>query len=155
APEQQETPSMTQNLECKMSVTPSARVNQPVELRFELTNRTSAPLYVLKWHSPLEGIRGRDFEVTREGTEVDYLGVMVKRASPQADQYVTIAPGASVEGRVDLTQGYSMTQPGRYRIAFSGSLMDVADKQSEVPRTFDTMQALPVNCPVLETTITP
>jgi peptidyl-Lys metalloendopeptidase len=155
APEHQEkTPAMAETLECKMSVTPSAPSGKPVELRFALTNRTAAPLYVLKWHSPLEGIRSRDLDVTRDGVEVDYLGIMAKRSDPPADQYVTIAPGDSVEGRIDLTQGYAMTQPGRYRIEYSRSLMDVADKQSDVPRTFDNMKSLQVKCPVVETTIT-
>ena len=30
---------------------------------------------------------------------------------------------------------YDFTQPGRYRIAFRGPLMDVATQQAEVPHT--------------------
>jgi len=145
---------MAATLECTLSVAPSVPVGQPVELRFQLTNRTAGPLYVLSWRTPLERLGGRDFDITRDGVEIDYQGPMKKRASPQADQYVTIAPGASVEGRLDLAMAYAMTQPGRYRIVFPGPLMDVADKQSDVPRSFDDMKSLPVTCPAIETTLT-
>ncbi len=145
---------MAATLDCVMSVPASVRAGGPVELRFQLTNRTAQPLYVLKWRTPLEGLMGKDFQVTRDGTEVDFLGRMVKRGNPPADAYVTIAPGASVDAKVDLSQAYEMKQPGRYRIAFNGELMDVVEKQAEVPRSLEQLQSRPVSCPAVETTLT-
>jgi peptidyl-Lys metalloendopeptidase len=145
---------MAPTLECALSVPSSVRAGQPVELRFQLTNRTAQPLYVLNWRTPLEGLWGNDFQVTRDGTEVPYQGPMKKRGNPSAQNYVTIAPGASVDGKVDLSQAYEMKQPGRYRIAFQGMLLDVAEKQADVPRSLDAFQAREVKCPVVETTIT-
>lgn len=145
---------MAASLDCVLSVPASVRAGEPVELRFQLTNRTAQPLYVLKWRTPLEGQMGTDFQVTRDGTEVSYQGRMVKRANPGADSYVTLAPGASVDARIDLSQAYEMKQPGRYRIAFHGELMDVVEKQAEVPRTMDQFQSRPVSCNTVETAIT-
>ncbi|WP_375773566.1 protease [Archangium gephyra] len=154
APEpQKENPAMAATLECVLSVPPSVRAGEPVELRFQLTNRTAQPLYVLKWRTPLEGLMGKDFEVTRDGAEVPFLGRMVKRGNPPADAYVTLAPGASVDAKVDLSQAYEMKQPGRYRIAFQGELMDVVEKQAEVPRSLEQLQSRPVSCPTVETVI--
>ena len=160
APEQKpaeppkEMPTMAVTLECKLSVPASVPVGKPVELSFQLTNRTPEPLYVLSWRSPLENVGGMDFTITRDGAEVEYQGPMKKRASPQADQYVTVAPGATVEGKLDLASAYAMNQPGRYRIVFPGPLMDVAEKQSDVPRSFDAMHARQVACNPVETTLT-
>jgi hypothetical protein len=154
APPQKENQAMATPLECSLSVPPSVRAGEPVEVRFQLTNRTAQPLFVLKWRTPLEGLRGNDFQVTRDGTDIPYQGPMVKRGNPSAESYVTIAPGASVEARVELTLAYEMNQPGRYRIEFRNLLMDVADKQADVPRTLDQLQSTPVQCPVIETTIT-
>ncbi|HYO59200.1 protease [Archangium sp.] len=154
ASEQKENPAMAKTLDCTLSVPPSVRAGEPVELRFQLTNRTAQPLYVLTWRTPLEGLLGNDFLVTRDGAEILYQGRMVKRGNPRAEDYVTLTPGASVDAKVELSLAYEMKQPGRYRIEFRGPLMDVAQKQSEVPRPLEQFQPLPVQCPVVETTIT-
>jgi peptidyl-Lys metalloendopeptidase len=151
--EQKEIPAMGTTLECGLSVPPSVRAGQPVEVLFRLTNRTTQPLFVLTWRTPLEGLLGNDFEVSRDGTGIPYQGPMVKRGNPRAEDYVTLAPGASVDALVELSLAYEMTQPGRYRIAFRGPLMDVAEKQAEVPRPLEQHRAMPVRCPVVETTI--
>ncbi|WP_239470717.1 protease [Archangium violaceum] len=146
---------MATTLECSLSVPPTLKAGQPVEARFQLTNRTAQPLFVLKWRTPLEGrLLGNDFAITRDGTEIPYQGPMAKRANPGADSYVAIAPGASVEAKVELSLAYELTQPGRYRIAFRNELLDVADKQADVPRIMDQFRPMPVQCPAVETTIT-
>lgn len=145
----------TTPLECAMSVPASVPAGQPVELSFQLTNHTAQPLYVLGWRTPLEGTWGNNFHVTRDGgTEIPYQGPMKKRANPTAQNYVTIAPGASVDGKVDLSLAYDMKQPGHYRIVFQGYLLDVTERQTDVPRTPDAFQAREVQCPAVETTIT-
>ncbi|QRO02076.1 protease [Archangium violaceum] len=155
APEQKENPAVATTLECSLSVPPTLKAGQPVEARFQLTNRTAQPLFVLKWRTPLEGrLLGNDFAITRDGTEIPYQGPMAKRANPGADSYVAIAPGASVEAKVELSLAYELTQPGRYRIAFRNELLDVADKQADVPRIMDQFRPMPVQCPAVETTIT-
>jgi peptidyl-Lys metalloendopeptidase len=145
---------MATTLDCVLSVPPSVRAGEPVELRFQLTNRTAQPLYVLTWRTPLEGLLGNDFQVTREGTEVPYQGPMVKRGNPQAEDYAALAPGASVDAKVELSLAYEMKQPGRYRIAFRGELMDVTEKQVDVPRPLEQHQSRPVSCPAVETAVT-
>lgn len=149
-----ENPAMAATLECVTSVPASVRAGEPVELRFQLTNRTAQPLYVLTWRTPLEGLLGNDFQITRDGTDVPYQGPMVKRGNPGAEDYATLAPGASVDARVELSLAYDMKQPGRYRIAFRGELMDVAEKQTDVPRSLDQHRSRPVSCPVVETAVT-
>ncbi|NMO22484.1 protease [Pyxidicoccus fallax] len=151
-----ETPAATaRTLECALSGPATVKAGQPVEVLFRLTNRTSAPLYVLDWHTPLEGIRNNIFEVTRDGTEVPYIGEMMKRGAPQADDYVTVAPGATVEGKVDLSRGYDLRQPGRYRVAFINRLMDVATDKAAVPPAMGEFREAQVTCPPFETTVTP
>ncbi len=147
-------PMDDKQLECTLSVAPQVGAGQPVEVLFRLTNRTQRPLFVLEWHTPLEGLRSNLFTVTRDGADIPYQGPMVKRAPPTAESYVTLAPGASVEARVDVSLAYELTQPGRYQLTFRGELMDVATEQAEVPRAMDAFQAMPVACPTLETTRT-
>ncbi len=153
APKEEQTVATT--LECALSVPATVRAGDAVELTFRLTNRTQKPLWVLNWRTPLEGRpTGNDFRVTRDGTELPYQGPMAKRGDPSAESYVAVAPGASVDGRLDLSLAYGVKAPGRYRIEFQRELMDVAEAQADVPRTLDTLKPLAVRCPAVETTLT-
>jgi hypothetical protein len=143
------------SLGCTMSVAPRLRVGEPVELRFQLSNPTAQPLYVLNWHTPLEGLLSNCLKVTRSGTEIPYQGPMFKRGDPDAESYVSLAPGASTEATIEASLAYDFQQPGSYRIEFRGPLMDVTTQQAEVPRPLARHRAMPVNCPAVETTIVP
>jgi hypothetical protein len=150
----QEESAMATTLDCALSAPQTVKAGEPVEVVFKLTNPTAKPLYVLDWHTPLEGLLNNIFTVTRDGTEIPYAGPMLKRANPGADDYVTVAPGATVEGKVNVALAYDFTQPGRYRIAFRNQLMDVATQQGEVPHVMDAFHGQPVKCNEVETTVT-
>jgi peptidyl-Lys metalloendopeptidase len=122
---------MSESLNCSMGVRERLAVGEPVELLFRLSNSTSQPLYVLTWHTPLEGLLNRCLRVTRDGAELAYRGEMMKRGAPVASSYVTLAPGASVEAKVELSQAYDFKVPGKYRIEFPGPLMDVATRKAD------------------------
>jgi peptidyl-Lys metalloendopeptidase len=144
---------MATTLDCKMSVPPSLKAGEPVQLKFQLTNTTAQPLFVLNWNTPLEGLFNSYLQVTRDGTDVPYQGPMFKRANPEAKSYVTVPAGKSVEGSVEASLAYDFKQPGHYRIAFRNELLDVTSNQSEVPRPLDRFQPMSVKCPAVETTI--
>ena len=150
----QEESAMATTLTCALSAPQTVKAGEPVEVVFRLTNPTSKPLYVLDWHTPLEGLLNNIFVITRDGTELDYSGPMLKRANPGADDYVAVEPGATVEGKVNAALAYDFTQPGRYQIAFRGQLMDVASEKGEVPHVMDGFRGQPVKCNTVETTVT-
>ncbi|MFL5350446.1 MAG: protease [Hyalangium sp.] len=142
-------------LQCTLSVNPILKAGRPVEVTFKLSNSTAQPQYVLNWNTPLEGLKNNILEVSRVGTdtELPYQGPMFKRGEPAADNYVTVPPGGSVEGKIDASLAYDFSQPGPYRIAFRGPILDVTTKQAEVPRALAQHRAMPVECPTIETTI--
>ncbi|RYZ35568.1 MAG: protease [Myxococcaceae bacterium] len=129
-------------------------MGESVEVLFKLTNRSAQPLWVLKWQTPLEGILGTVFLITRDGTEVEYQGRMVKRAAPSASSYEALAPGATAENRVEVTQSYDFKTPGTYRITFPDGLMDVATRQEDVPRLNGDYKSTPVKCAPVDVTVT-
>ena len=140
-------------LRCELSVAPRYKVGEPVNVTFKLTNPTAQPLYVLNWHTPLEGLLSNCLKVTRGGVEIPYQGPMFKRGDPDADSYVALAPGAAAEQKIEASLAYDFSQPGTYRIEFRGPLMDVATRQEEVPRPLARHSATPVQCPAVETTV--
>lgn len=49
---------------------------------FTLENLSDETVYVLKWFTPLEGLFGDIFRITRDSEEIPYTGPMVKRGDP-------------------------------------------------------------------------
>ena len=140
-------------LQCAMSVPPQVKAGEPVQVTFRLTNPTAKPVYILRWSTPLEGLLSNCLEITHAGTELQYQGPMFKRGNPEADEYITIAPGASVENTIEAQLAYDFSKPGPYRIAFRGPVRDATSNQAEVPRPLAQHRELPVQCQAVETQI--
>jgi hypothetical protein len=129
------TPSLprAEQLLCKLSAAEEYRTDEPIMVRFTLTNQSDKNSYILEWNTPLEGIRGNIFIVRRaDGSELTYFGIMVSRTRPSADQYRRIKPGESVSAEVDLSTVYDFSEvfekaaPGSYTVAFRSLVNDIA-----------------------------
>ncbi len=96
------------------------------EILFYLENNTSRPISVLPWNTPMEKFLSADlFSVTFEGKQLPYTGRVVKRAAPEAKDYINLAAGERLESLVMLSQGYDISQPGEYKVVLESlSLQD-------------------------------
>ncbi len=136
-------------LECEVSAPAQVAKGAPVELSFKLTNRGERPLHVLTWLTPLEGgLFGNALLVTRAGVELPFAGPMIKRGDPEADDYLELAPGKSAEAKIDAGLAYDLAAPGRYELAFRGTLFDVV-LDGQVPRPRSGFHPLDVRCPAV------
>ncbi|MCB9670766.1 MAG: hypothetical protein H6734_14895 [Alphaproteobacteria bacterium] len=73
------------------------------------------------YHTPFEGIRNDIFVVERDGRELDYRGMMAKRAPPGPEDFRTVAAGGSVGPvTVDLSRGYALG-PGTWSVRYRGT----------------------------------
>ncbi|HKV11634.1 MAG TPA: protease [Thermoanaerobaculia bacterium] len=131
-------------LECRLEA------SGPSAVRFTLVNRTDAPLWALRWNTPLEGWRGTIFELASGGAEIPYTGPMTKRGDPGREDYVEIPAGGKVEGTVDLTLVYDLGKPGTYRLRVTGGLQDLTTDFGAVPRPRDRHEPAPLDCPAIE-----
>src|SRR5215813_4534568 len=75
--------------------------NNPIFFNFTLQNLSNEDLWILVWHTPLEGLRGKIFHVTCDGMPVSYEGLMVKRGEPTKSDYIHISPNHSISAAVD------------------------------------------------------
>ena len=121
-------------LQYRFEAAPATSVGQPLSLRFTLLNRTPLPVCVLRWYTPLEGLRGKILRVTLNGKELPYRGMMVKRGEPGREDYVCIPARGSVSKDFDLAESYDLSAPGRYGIAFVGQVRDYAWDEALIPR---------------------
>jgi peptidyl-Lys metalloendopeptidase len=89
-----------------------------VVVKVTFTNTSGSPQYVLKSHTPFQGMDAPVFEITRDGQPVRYLGRLVKRAAPTAADYYLLKPGASYTVKVELSSLYDMATTGDYAVRY-------------------------------------
>ena len=105
-----------------------------VQVQVTLANTGLAPQFILKWHTPVEGVEAPLFDVQRDGQPVRYLGIEAKRPAPGPNDYVRLEPGASVTSVVELSALYEMNVTGaytvRYRTAAAGLFGSASVRQA-------------------------
>jgi peptidyl-Lys metalloendopeptidase len=92
--------------------------NDDVIVKVTVTNTSPTPQSLLKWQMPFGDIEAPLFEVTRDGNQVRYLGIKVKRAAPASTDYIVLQPGASRSARVELSALYEMSVTGAYTVRY-------------------------------------
>ena len=139
-------PTKNTSFECTLEAEETYVIEEPVNLRFSLHNQTDRTLYILTWYTPLEGIAGKIFGVTRDGNEIPYRGIMAKRGEPSRDEYAAVKPRATVSAVVNLAEDYDLSQAGRYHVEFTSQFHDITDDESSIPRKLDDHQPQELRC---------
>jgi len=120
-------------------------LGNPITIEFVIQNLSSREVWILKWYTPLEGIKGKIFEIKCDGVEMQYEGRFVKRGNPTKDDYVFLLPDLSVQVEVDLSQAYSLRKCKECQVTFKGRIHDVVFDEHQVPRASD--QQHPITIP--------
>jgi len=145
--DQPEMPAHRPKVECLLGPPRLATAGQPIELSFVLRNTGPAPIWVLRWQTPLEDLRGDVLRIVGpDGKTLAYQGPMVKRGDPTPDEYVRLESGAATERVVDAATAYPFTAPGTYSVSFTRGLADVVTRESDVPRRRDLLRPIPLTC---------
>ena len=95
----------------------SYQTTHHIRCTFSLTNDGRRDYSVLKWRTPLDGLRSDCLAVTRNGKKIPYDGIYMKRSMPGPDQFLFLVPGQTVSSTFDVSEGYDMTKAGKYSIA--------------------------------------
>ena len=105
------------------------------DITVTLTNTSRRAVRVSKWELP-SGLREqRLFEVTRDGTEVLFLGRIVERGPSPAADFIALAPGRSITQRINLADAYDMRQSNNYTVRFVSALHQTQDATGGTLRT--------------------
>ncbi len=111
---------------------PVYTLDAPIPLSVILTNNSSAPLNVLSWGTPLEGIFTQDiFHVSKNGKTISYTGHMIKRGTPKDSDYRSIAPAKGLAVTIDLSKGYAIHSPGAYNVKIKPSYISTRDQTAK------------------------
>ncbi len=97
-----------------------------VSLKFTLKNDSKEPVDVLKWGTPFEGEFTRDtFNIVHDSERVPYIGKLVKRLPPQAEDFIQIPAKSELSEIVFLEDGYKIYAPGFYTVQFAQETLGV------------------------------
>lgn len=106
-----------------------------VTMRLTISNTSSQPQLILKWHTAFGEIEESLFEVTRDGKPVEYLGAHYKRPAPKASDYYLLKAGAWHTVKVELSDIYDMSITGQYTIRYSAKSMNLFGPHSQTVGT--------------------
>jgi len=108
------------HLDVRLSIArPVIQGDVDVKVDVVVTNTAGHAVWLLKSQLPSGALQGPLFRITREdGAVVDYLGPIVKRAAPRAENFVKLEAGATLNYEVELTGAYDLEADGRYAIQF-------------------------------------
>jgi peptidyl-Lys metalloendopeptidase len=107
------------SLSVSLSVSDRATVSdQEVMVDVVFTNNGSTPLSIAKWFVPEGALEGDLFLLSRDGKQVPYLGPIIKRAAPTAQDMITLAPGETITRSVDISGMYDLSVSGEYKMQY-------------------------------------
>src|SRR4051794_37517724 len=83
-------------------------LGKPIIIGFTLQSEAQTDVRILKWYTPLEGIKGKILQLICDGEEIPYEGIMMKRGSPRSEDYVLLHRGESAHAEFDLSEHFSL-----------------------------------------------
>jgi len=104
------------DIECKMSITSPQALDKGIWLSFSVQNNRDNNIELLSWYTPFEGFLSNLFKITNDvGVLLNYQGMMVKRLSPEASEFLLIPAHTKHEIQIELSKGYRFSQ-GKFSI---------------------------------------
>ena len=97
-------------------------LEEPVLVRFTITNQTDKTVRIPRAYSPLEDRFTTDyFHISRKKQRIYYKAQRLQRLPYLSLSKVKLKPGESISSVVDIREGYALEKGGKYRIQFMGS----------------------------------
>lgn len=118
--------------------------DKPIIINFTIENISREKVWVLKWYTPLEGVKGKIFHVLCDGKEIPYEGLMMKRGEPTNEDYIQIDQGSFVSAEIDLSKVYNIPVCTECVVDFKGQIYDITTSFESVPRSSDKQQMVDV-----------
>lgn len=95
------------------------KVGEPIILSMEVKNTGKKSYTFLPWKTPIENtFTGECLNITHNNKIIEYSGIMVKRMPPTKKDFITLKTGETATGKVNVLDGYQLTEKGIYTIEF-------------------------------------
>jgi len=101
--------------------------NDDVDIIFEVTNTANHAVSILKWFTPLEGLRSSCLLIKSGNKIIRYEGIKVKRGEPDQESFLEIEPGESVSQKISLEEAYNLPLSGNIKVKFDLNMVFAID----------------------------
>ena len=120
-----------ENLETKFIVQNNYISKENIIVVFVITNNSNQDLYLLKWGTPLEGLKSDCLKITsRRNVQIDYDGILLKRGQPGSDAFIKIKAKSSLKKEINLSLAYDLNSEDEYTIEFNSQNLVVVSPSS-------------------------
>jgi peptidyl-Lys metalloendopeptidase len=113
--------------------------DESILVNVSISNPTRSEVRILRWFTPLDGVKEDLFRVTVYGKTVEYIGADYKRPAPTDKDYITLKPGESIDTTVDLAGFYDFSESGYYQVEYNAESLNLFTNQ---PNMFAKADAL-------------
>jgi len=134
-------------------------IGQALFVKYSITNISKYEIAVLKWFTPLEGLKADIFDIRSQGNyRFVYDGKMSKRGLATGDSYVRIGIGKTVSANVDITQCYFINSEDEIKISLKNHALEIivldnSDKENLIGKTNFEPNSYLIETPTISTTI--
>lgn len=109
-----------------MTCRPQYKVTEHIKCSFNLKNNDRYLAYsVLMSTTPLREESPLGLQVFRDGTKLEFRGILEKREYPKLHDFLFIDKGQNVSRAIDLSSSYDTSKPGMYTVAVNTYLQYV------------------------------
>ncbi|XP_011403667.2 PREDICTED: uncharacterized protein LOC105312595 [Amphimedon queenslandica] len=101
--------------------------------QFSFTNITNGECYLLRYNTPLEGLRSSFLNLKNQKiNDIPYQGILVKRLLPKKENYVLLKPNKPIQSPdIDLTKAYQFPHDGEYTLQYTRDLVYITKEKME------------------------
>lgn len=96
---------------------PRYKTREDIKCSFNLKNNDIRAYSVLTSNTPLREESPLGLNVIRDGTKLEFRGILEKREAPNPKDFLIINGGKTVSKAIDLSSAYDTTKPGMYTVA--------------------------------------
>ncbi len=115
--------------------------NEDVPVRVAISNTGKSEMKILRWLTPVDGVKGDLFSVTLDGSPVEYTGALFKRAVPTELDYLTLKPGKTIVYNVNLADYYDLSRNGYYQISYRTESYNLSAAQSVLQQKLERLES--------------
>jgi len=115
-----------QHIDCELTIQKEAySAKEGVYITATINNKSSTPIKILDWNTPLEGVRSDFVDIRldeKEANRLPYQGIMVKRRAPEKSDYTTLPANGALTNSINILEGYSISNAGVYKMQLNFNL---------------------------------
>ncbi|MGC0154726.1 M35 family metallo-endopeptidase [Chromobacterium vaccinii] len=100
---------------------PVVSAAQDVDVTVSYRNTGKETLHVYRWFVPAQQLQEQFLAVSVDGKPAEYLGPRYKRVVPSLRDTVALAPGASLNAKVRVSDYYDLSKAGKLSVRFESS----------------------------------